>query len=284
MERVSKQLRAEFARGDGRVKRKEDARRSNITPSETLFVVNFQVDTTRKSDLELLFQPYGELIRIEMKKNYAFVQFATVEQAKTAKEATNGGKLDQSAISVEYVESRIRGPPRRRYEGEYRRPRPREYDRGVRGGPLRSEYLRREERYRDELPPPRRYDDSPRRDRRGRSPGMGYHDLPRRGLSRSRSRSPPMDHDRRPRYSDGYREREDYGRGSDLDRRGGGRYDHDGRGRSQERDFDDRGRGRSGSAGGGAYDRAMDRDRGYRYERGYSAGGRGGDPGDDVAR
>lgn len=55
----------------------------------------------------MLFEPYGELIRIEMKRNYAFVQFRTVEEATRAKDATNGGKLDQSEITVEYVARRM---------------------------------------------------------------------------------------------------------------------------------------------------------------------------------
>ncbi len=104
---VSNALRAEFARGDGRVKRKEDERRKKIIPSETLFVVNFHEETTKREDLQMLFEPYGELIRIEMKRNYAFVQFRTVEEATRAKDATNGGKLDQSEITVEYVARRM---------------------------------------------------------------------------------------------------------------------------------------------------------------------------------
>ena len=41
----------EFARGDhGRVKRKEDDRRKRIQPSETLFVVNFPEQTTKRDD------------------------------------------------------------------------------------------------------------------------------------------------------------------------------------------------------------------------------------------
>ena len=36
---VSPALRAECARGDGRIKRKEDDRRKNIKASDTLFVV-----------------------------------------------------------------------------------------------------------------------------------------------------------------------------------------------------------------------------------------------------
>merc|ERR550532_1022089 len=93
--KVSKALRAEFARGDGRIKRKEDDRRKKIIPNETLFVVNFHEETTKKEDLEMLFSPHGQLVRIDMRKNYAFVQFTDVEDATKAKEATNGGKLDQ---------------------------------------------------------------------------------------------------------------------------------------------------------------------------------------------
>merc|ERR1719437_84627 len=92
---VSNALRAEFARGDGRVKRKEDERRKKIVPNETLFVVNFHEVTTKREDLQMLFEPYGEIVRIEMKRNYPFVQFRTVDEAIRAKDATNGGKLDQ---------------------------------------------------------------------------------------------------------------------------------------------------------------------------------------------
>lgn len=41
-----------------------------------------------------------------MKRNYAFVQFRSVEEASRAKDATNGGKLDQSEITVEFVAQR----------------------------------------------------------------------------------------------------------------------------------------------------------------------------------
>lgn len=41
VENVSTAIRAECARGDGRVKRKEDDRRKNIKPSDTLFVVRY---------------------------------------------------------------------------------------------------------------------------------------------------------------------------------------------------------------------------------------------------
>jgi len=72
-------------------------------PNETLFVLNFNEETTSREDLQMLFEPYGELHRIDMKRNYAFVQFKTVDAAARAKDATNGGKLDQNEITVEFV-------------------------------------------------------------------------------------------------------------------------------------------------------------------------------------
>lgn len=311
VEKVSRQLRAEFARGDGRVKRKEDIRREKIVPNETLFVVNFHEETTRKEDLEMLFQPYGELIRIDMKRNYAFVQFATVDQAKAAKEATNGGKLDQSAITVEYVARRMsddRRPLRdsRPRGDDYRGGRPyRErggYDRQLdnRGGGRDDRGRRGGGRYEDGPPRERRgapfrgddrdYDRPPPRGgprggggwRDDRSPDrFGDYDRPRRPSSRSRSRSPPMY--RKPRggggrdsYMNGGRDRDEY-RGSrevDSDRRGGGRGGGYDRGGARERSNDrdyDDYRRGRSSGGGAGYER------GYRSdERGYG-GGRSGE-------
>ena len=217
---MSKQLRAEIARGDGRIKRKEDVRRQNIQPNETLFVVNFHEETTRKEDLEMLFSPYGELVRIDMKKNYAFVQFANVDQARTAKDATNGGKLDQSVITVEYVARRDdnRREFRRDHDDrrDYRRRSPNRHDRrspdryrSRRHSPDRSRYHRR----------------SPRR-----SPERNYR---RRDVSRSRSRSPfhrrgkfrpngspPRNRDSHRRYDDRGDDRRERGAGFRSDDRG----------------------------------------------------------------
>lgn len=197
---VSKALRAEFARGDGRIKRKEDERRKKIAPSETLFVVNFHEETTKREDLEMLFSPYGELVRIDMKRNYAFVQFRSTEQAQAAKDATNGGKLDQSEITVEFVARRMgEGGGRDRRRDDYRGPR-RDYDRRRDDYRPRRDYDRRRDDYR------------PRRDYRDRS--------------RSRSRSPPgYRYDRRRSRSrspdDRYRPSSSYRRNS----RSPGRYD-----------------------------------------------------------
>eukprot|EP01083_Nonionella_stella_P219031 784929_1 len=224
-------MRAEFARGDGRIKRKEDGRRKDILPTETLFVVNFSEETTKREDLEMLFSPFGELVRIDMKKNYAFVQFTNVEDSIKAKDATNGGKLDQSVITVEFVAAKRRdrddyrdrgGGDRGGYRGRrdrddyrdrgggdrggYRGRRDRDdyRDKGDRGGYRgrrddyrdRGGYRGRRDDYRDR--DDRRYGDRYGDDRR-RSPPRGRRDRsrsrsppPDRGGYRSRSRSPPM--------------------------------------------------------------------------------------------
>jgi arginine/serine-rich splicing factor 4/5/6 len=267
VENVSSALRAECARGDGRIKRKEDDRRKNIKPSDTLFVVNFQEETTKREDLKMLFEPFGELVRIDMKRNYAFVQFKNVDEATKAKEATNGGQLEQSVLTVEYVaRQRNRnddsgGGGRR---GRYNR-------RDDRGGRYRDDRYRDDRRgRRDDFRGGDRgssmdYDDRGRRDDfrggrdrspyRGGSPGRGG-DYRRR--SRSRSRSPPRGGDyRRDDRGGGYSRSPPRGRYDDRDRgrmedyrdgvRGSGRYDDDQRGRSpdmyrgNDRGRDDRG-------------------------------------------
>jgi len=229
--KISKAIRAEFARGDGRIKRKEDDRRKRIVPSETLFVVNFHEETTKREDLEMLFAPYGELVRIDMKRNYAFVQFTSVECASKAKDATNGGKLDQSVITVEYVAQRI-VDDRRRDRGRGDRDRDHRGYRGrdYRGGYRRDDdYRRRDDRYDDMRRD--RYDDyrGGFRGGRDRSPPRDRYD-DYRGRRRSRSRSPIYRY--RSRTPSPRRDRDDY-RGS----RGGGYDDYRaaGSGRSNER-------------------------------------------------
>jgi RNA recognition motif-containing protein len=216
---VSNALRAEFARGDGRVKRKEDDRRKHIQPSETLFVVNFQEQTTKRDDLRMVFEPFGELVRIEMKRNYAFVQFQNIESAIRAREEVNGGKLDQSVLTVEFVAQQRADTDRRGIGGGRDR-------RG--GGDRRRDY--RPDDLRRRSPPRDRVDDhrrrSPHRDRlydaRDRRSPPRYRPRSRsRSPPRYRSRSPRRDHtDARGRFDD-YRGDRGADRGGD---RGGDRW------------------------------------------------------------
>eukprot|EP00934_Nitzschia_sp_Nitz4_P002772 Nitzschia sp. Nitz4//scaffold250_size28497//8023//9538//NITZ4_008124-RA/size28497-augustus-gene-0.0-mRNA-1//1//CDS//3329544213//2762//frame0 len=307
LDSVSTKLRAEFARGDGRVKRKEDDRRRNIQPSETLFVVNFPEESTKQEDLRMLFEPFGELLRIDMKRNYAFVQFRTIEQATKAKDATNGGKLDDSVLTVEYVArqrdggdrrprrddyrgggdrrgggggnyrrgggDRMRGPPPDRYGRGGGGPPPDRYDNGPRGGGGRDDFRRRDRSpgYRGGGPSPE--GGAYRRDGGG-DPYRGDKDRGAspggygRARSRSRSRSPPR----------GYRSRSPPRRYDDRDGGAGGggggrRYDdYNDRGARYD-DYNDRD-GRGGSAGsGGAGGGGRYNDRGS--DRANERGGRG---------
>jgi RNA recognition motif-containing protein len=168
----------------------------------------------------MLFEPFGKLLRIDLKRNYAFVQFQSIAEATAAKEATNGGKLDQSVLTVEYVARqrdrddasfRNRGGPDRRSDSGYDRGggRSASYDRG----PMRYDDRGRG---REDRPPPPRYPDDDRHrsypppppmdDRRGMiddrramvdddryARGRGGRDSPPpySGRRRSRSRSPP---------------------------------------------------------------------------------------------
>ena len=63
-----------WAQGDGEVKRREEQRRKQQAPTSTLFVVNFDVTRTRESDLAHEFNKYGRTKRVQIKKNFAFIQ------------------------------------------------------------------------------------------------------------------------------------------------------------------------------------------------------------------
>ncbi|CAM6112000.1 unnamed protein product [Calypogeia fissa] len=112
--RQSRRLCVEWAKqGDGAIRRREDARRS-ITkqrPTKTLFVVNFDPIHTRVRDLERHFEPYGKLLRVQIRKNFAFVQYETQEEATKALECTNMSKVMERVITVEYAAREDGDPP-----------------------------------------------------------------------------------------------------------------------------------------------------------------------------
>lgn len=245
-------LRIEIASGRSADKKKQ---RQNLEPSNTLFVVNFGPDT-KEQDIRDLYEKFGEIVRLNMRNNFAFVGFASVDQAVEARTNTNGGKLNSDKLlSVEFAEKKEPRPPRvhdpRGFGGGYERgPPPRYDDRYDRGGPP----PRYDNRY-DRGPPPRDWD------RRG----GGYDD---------RGPPPPRDWDRR---GGGYDDRGPPPR--DYDRRGGG-YD-DRRGPPpQGRDnygYDDRGRGPPPGRGGYDDHRGQQGGRERSREREQqSEGGRGG--------
>eukprot|EP00549_Striatella_unipunctata_P012690 CAMPEP_0118682144 /NCGR_PEP_ID=MMETSP0800-20121206/5330_1 /TAXON_ID=210618 ORGANISM="Striatella unipunctata, Strain CCMP2910" /NCGR_SAMPLE_ID=MMETSP0800 /ASSEMBLY_ACC=CAM_ASM_000638 /LENGTH=209 /DNA_ID=CAMNT_0006578517 /DNA_START=458 /DNA_END=1087 /DNA_ORIENTATION=- len=193
-----------------------------------------------------------------MKRNYAFVQFENIDISSKAKEGTNGGKLNDSTITVEFV-ARQRRDGGSMDRGDYRRGggyRDRDRDRddyrdrdGYRRGrgPPRADRGRGDYRSYDRD----RYDrrsPGPPSDRGGSGGGGGGGGGGRYRRSRSRSFSPPYrGRSRSPRrggdyYDDRDERRYDRGRSPDDYRRE----------RSNEREYRGGGGGSGGGGGAGA--------------------------------
>ena len=69
--------------------RHRDGSRANQRPTKTLFVINFDPLRTRVRDIEKHFEPYGKVLHVRIRRNFAFVQFETQEDATKALECTN---------------------------------------------------------------------------------------------------------------------------------------------------------------------------------------------------
>ncbi|KAG7570719.1 RNA recognition motif domain [Arabidopsis thaliana x Arabidopsis arenosa] len=139
-----RKLSVEWAKGE-RGKPRDGKAASNQRPTKTLFVINFDPIRTRERDMERHFEPYGKVLNVRIRRNFAFVQFATQEDATKALDCTHNSKILDRVVSVEYAlredgerEDRYAGSPRRRSPSpvyrrrpspDYGRPRSPEYDR-----------------------------------------------------------------------------------------------------------------------------------------------------------
>ncbi|KAL5567806.1 hypothetical protein UlMin_024381 [Ulmus minor] len=104
--RKGRRLRVEWTKHERGIRRPGgSSRRSSVTnrPSKTLFVINFDPYHTRTRDLERHFDPYGKIVSVRIRRNFAFVQYESQEDATKALEATNMSKLIDRVISVEYA-------------------------------------------------------------------------------------------------------------------------------------------------------------------------------------
>ncbi|KAJ8536742.1 hypothetical protein K7X08_035143 [Anisodus acutangulus] len=102
--RKGRRLRVEWSKEE-RSRKPEGARKSSSSfrVSKTLFVINFDPYNTRTRDLERHFDPYGKILNIRIRRNFAFIQFETQEDATRALDATNMSKLMDRVITVEYA-------------------------------------------------------------------------------------------------------------------------------------------------------------------------------------
>lgn len=71
--------------------RPRDGSRSvaNQRPTKTLFIINFDPIRTTVRDIERHFEPYGRILHVRIRRNFAFVQFETQEDATKALECTH---------------------------------------------------------------------------------------------------------------------------------------------------------------------------------------------------
>ncbi|XP_019248542.1 PREDICTED: serine/arginine-rich splicing factor RS31-like isoform X2 [Nicotiana attenuata] len=76
---------------------------ANQRPTKTLFVINFDPNHTRVRDIERHFEPYGEVLNVRIRRNFAFVQFKNQEDATKALESTHMSKILDRVVSVEYA-------------------------------------------------------------------------------------------------------------------------------------------------------------------------------------
>ncbi|PKA53471.1 Arginine/serine-rich-splicing factor RSP31 [Apostasia shenzhenica] len=113
-----RRLSVEWSRGD-RGRYRDGSRGMNMRPTKTLFVINFDPIRTRTRDIERHFEPYGKVVNVRIRRNFAFVQFDTQDEATKALEYTNMSKLLDRVVSVEYAH-RDDGEPGERYDSPRR--------------------------------------------------------------------------------------------------------------------------------------------------------------------
>ncbi|XP_042505411.1 serine/arginine-rich splicing factor RS40-like isoform X2 [Macadamia integrifolia] len=207
--RQGRRLRVEWTKQERSIRRPPGGSRrsaANLRPTKTLFVINFDPVHTRTRDLEKHFDPYGKILNIRIRRNFAFIQYETQEDATKALDATNTSKLRDRVISVEYaarddVEKRNGYSPDRRRD---RSPERRSRDRGRSPSPYR-----RERGSPDYGRGPSPY---ARPERRDRSPERSRDRSPERGRDRSPERR-SRDHEQSPSPYRRERGSPDYGRG-----------------------------------------------------------------------
>ncbi|KAF8379763.1 hypothetical protein HHK36_029212 [Tetracentron sinense] len=98
---------SEYALGDrgdrGSRHREGSKSMANQRPTKTLFVINFDPIHTRDRDIEKHFEPYGKVLHVRIRRNFAFVQFEMQEDATKALECTHMSKILDRVVSVEYA-------------------------------------------------------------------------------------------------------------------------------------------------------------------------------------
>lgn len=91
MDTIGSQYNGMYSWFQGERGRYRDSTRSmpNHRPTRTLFVINFDPLRTKARDIERHFEPYGRMLNVRIRRNFAFVQFETQDDATRALECTH---------------------------------------------------------------------------------------------------------------------------------------------------------------------------------------------------
>ncbi|XP_010053849.1 serine/arginine-rich splicing factor RS31 isoform X1 [Eucalyptus grandis] len=125
-----RRLSVEWAKGERGRHRDGSRSVTNQRPTKTLFVINFDPIRTGVRDIERHFEAYGKVLNVRIRRNFAFVQFESQEEATKALECTHMSKILDRVVSVEYAlkddgerDERYGSPRRggRRADSPYRR-------------------------------------------------------------------------------------------------------------------------------------------------------------------
>jgi len=80
-----------------------------MTDVSKLYVGNLS-SNTESTDIQDAFSSYGRIRSVEMKRRYAFVDFAHKSDAESALNSMNGKEIDGSKLIVEWTKGQARGP------------------------------------------------------------------------------------------------------------------------------------------------------------------------------
>jgi len=80
-----------------------------MTDVSKLYVGNLS-SNTESTDIQDAFSSYGRIRSVEMKRRYAFVDFAHKSDAESALNSMNGKEIDGSKLIVEWTKVQARGP------------------------------------------------------------------------------------------------------------------------------------------------------------------------------
>ncbi|KAK4339423.1 hypothetical protein RND71_040885 [Anisodus tanguticus] len=98
-----RRLSVEWAKGERGKPREGSKVAASKRPTRTLFVINFDPIRTRVRDMERHFEPYGKILNVRIRRNFAFVQFENQEDATKALECTHMSEIHDRVVSVEYA-------------------------------------------------------------------------------------------------------------------------------------------------------------------------------------